>query len=220
MINIIIKKVNFLYLKYYLINRKQSLAYQVMLILMNEHYLARNMMNNVGNSIGDDILLVDIKKEFSILKKLIFGRVSKNYKIHLEENFRKNSDELFENFIIGLIDKIGNNYCELNRVIFIDDDTKVKIPKLEFKMNQDGYRYQFNGYVRIEQKLQEKANLIALILGYFGSLNWLIENKYLNLNTDIVYLILVTIIVTLFYIFWHKSWKFLFLFIILLLFIA
>lgn len=153
-------KLNEYYLKYK-INSKQSFAYQIMLILMNEHYLSRSNIGEIGVC-SNGIDLKFSKEEYEVMCVKIFNFITPNYKdMFLVYNI--DEDQLIESLkelVYKNLLEIEIDLCEL-----IEDQDK---KEYFFKINQEGYRYQFNGYKRQELKLMEKANLFLLLtLGYY-----------------------------------------------------
>ncbi|MCS5420294.1 MULTISPECIES: hypothetical protein [Psychrilyobacter] len=173
------QKYNEYYLRH-IIDKKQSLGYQMMLIFMNEHQLARNEINDFGTTLGDDKLTFTAENfKGMALKTLNF--ISKNHSKRImasaidEDDLIKKIKEL----IIKTLLAIDSNYCVLNK----DNSEYV------FIMCQEGYRYQYNGYKRPDLKLMGKANLfISLTLVYY-IIDFLFKDLEINLIEKLEYII-------------------------------
>lgn len=134
------------------INKNQSLKYQVMLILMEEHKKARLGNDNKGLYLGDNRLIFDTDHWLK-MKKEIKKMVSESYK----EMFLEMSD----NQILQMME--GNDLFTFE----IKEYARGK-PTVIFEMLDSGYSYQYNGYKRSVEKLQKTANTILLAtLGYY-----------------------------------------------------
>lgn len=181
--------------------KKQSLGYQIRTILMHQHYLSRFEKQEIGISNGGDELEV-FNDDFDNLVYFIYEKITENYKIKLSGLSK--TDIL--DYIIFLLRSMEKDYFSVD--IFKD--------KLVFKMGQDGYRYQFNGYINSEDKRNlENSRLTKWIMWFTGITtfyyigSWFIKDldfikfrEYINItfnSINIVYLeisklILLTII--------------------------
>lgn len=125
------------------LNINQSLKYQIMLILMEEHKRARLGKVYIGNYFGDDCIQFNME-DWKKICKIIERSFSKNHRLILEETKGyMNIDE----YIYSLID--SDNYCYK---FYNDEKMEVKT----FTITAEGYSYQFNGYM----KSQDRANKI------------------------------------------------------------
>lgn len=87
------------------LEKKQSLMYQIMIILMEEHKKARLAKNDyIGNYDGGDVLTFD-KESWKKMKKKIKDYITVNYK----EIF----SEMHNSHIIGLFPEDENILCSL-----------------------------------------------------------------------------------------------------------
>ena len=87
------------------LEKKQSLMYQIMIILMEEHKKARLAKNDyIGNYDGGDVLTFD-KESWKKMKKKIKDYITVNYK----ETF----SEMHDSHIIGLFPEDENILCSL-----------------------------------------------------------------------------------------------------------
>jgi|GEM_PF-6873031 len=204
MFSYVYKFLNNYYLRYK-ITPKQSLAYQIMLILMNEHYLSRLGLNNLGKSIGDNSLYIEKNEEN--LKKLVdilYSFISNNYRNIIKQNIE--SYEEFLIFVIALINSIDSDYCMLKEETFMSNENDNKSSKkIIFEMKQEGYRYQYNGYIQKDYKLQEFANRLTIFGVYLTLLFWLYDKQYINFKNNFWEIIIVTLSYFLIYIFRHKK---------------
>lgn len=171
------------------LEKKQSLMYQIMIILMEEHKKARLAKNDyIGNYDGGDVLTFD-KESWKKMKKKIKDYITVNYK----ETF----SEMHDSHIIGLFPEDENILCSL-RILDIGngkfDDLKKeshesdKIDEVDsdsylsdnyyiiFRITNRGYSYQYNGYKKSQDKLQRKANLFLLITTIYYLSSWVFPN--------------------------------------------
>lgn len=171
------------------LEKKQSLMYQIMIILMEEHKKARLAKNDyIGNYDGGDVLTFD-KESWKKMKKKIKDYITVNYK----EIF----SEMHNSHIIGLFPEDENILCSL-RILDIGngkfDDLKKeshetdKIDEVDsdsylsdnyyiiFRITNRGYSYQYNGYKKSQDKLQRKANLFLLITTIYYLSSWVFPN--------------------------------------------
>lgn len=152
----------------YLINKKQSLKYQIMLILMEEHKKARLGEEFIGEYDGGNELLFD-PISWKKMKKKIIKYISVNYK----ENFKR----LNNSYIFGLFSE-RKGLCILRKINLkqtnVEKNTnQISIFKLSeinddeynigFSMTDAGYSYQYNGYKKTQDKLQYSANLFVFM---------------------------------------------------------
>lgn len=181
------------------LNKNQSLMYQIMIILMEEHKKARLGKNYIGIYNGGDSLVFD-KPTWKKMKKKISKYISDNYKdlfFEMQEDYiiglfpgkldalcylRKMS--LSSNFDI----KISNNKENVGEITFdriVNSDEKYMI---EFSMTNSGYSYQYNGYKKTQEKLQRTANTFILMTLSYYILSWVFpeSNKLLDKISKIV----------------------------------
>ena len=175
--NTFVLKIYNLYFKSFKINDNQSLEYQLMIILMHIHRMKRFGITDIGLYIGDNFLYLredDIEK----VNKFIEKNLSYNNKHMINfsgkpiyffygmslENKNKNGLYKLE---MKSEDKIWNN-GEKNKDVFI------------FQMTDKGYSYQYNGYKRSEVRLQDKANLFAMVAIFGASFSWLVDKNFIN----------------------------------------
>ncbi len=155
------------------LNKEQSLGYQIRTILMNEHYLSRFDEQNIGENDGDNLIIKF--DEFENLVYLIFNKITENYKNKISKLSLENS----LNYVIDILNNTEKKYCEIQ----LTED------ELIFKMNSEGYRYQFNGYMSSEDKrnlqnakLTKKANwFIGMTLVYY-IVTFIIKDIDYNIN--------------------------------------
>lgn len=138
------------------INKNQSLKYQIMIILMEEHKKARLGNGYNGFYLGDNRLIFDIT-HWQKMKKEIKKSISETYK----EMFLEMSDN-------EILQMMENNELFTFEIIEYSDDK----PTIIFKMLDNGYSYQYNGYKKGSEKLQKTANgiLLATLAYYILSL--------------------------------------------------
>ncbi len=144
---------------------------------MNEHYLSRvnNQSIGIGNG-GDDLVIYEADYENFVY--LIFDKITENYKIKLSG---LSQSEIID-FSIYLLGSMDKEFCE-----FVEKENK-----LIFIMKQDGYRYQFNGYMSSEEKrnsqnakLTKKANFfIGMTLIYY-IVTFIIKDLDYDINKNI-----------------------------------
>ncbi len=155
------------------LNKEQSLGYQIRTILMNEHYLSRFDEQNIRENDGDNLIIKF--DEFENLVYLIFNKITENYKNKISKLSLENS----LNYVIDILNNTEKKYCEIQ----LTED------ELIFKMNSEGYRYQFNGYMSSEDKrnlqnakLTKKANwFIGMTLVYY-IVTFIIKDIDYNIN--------------------------------------
>ena len=168
------------------LKKKQSLMYQIMIILMEEHKKARLAKNDyIGIYDGGDSLTFD-KESWKKMKKKIKAYITINYK----ETFSM----MYDSHIIGLFPENENILCSLRmldistskKVDFKDEDDNIDELDFDsflsdnyyiiFKITNKGYSYQYNGYKKSQDKLQEKANLFLLITTIYYLSSWVFPN--------------------------------------------
>ena len=181
----IIQMINSIYF-YRKLKKKQSLMYQIMIILMEEHKKARLAKNDyIGIYDGGDSLTFD-KESWKKMKKKIKAYITINYK----ETF----STMYDSHIIGLFPENENILCSLRmldistskKVDFKDEDDNIDELDFDsflsdnyyiiFKITNKGYSYQYNGYKKSQDKLQEKANLFLLITTIYYLASWVFPN--------------------------------------------
>lgn len=179
MIENIIKK----YRRVRYLNKYQSLSYQLMIILMEEHRAARLGQEIVGEYSGGNRLFFD-EKSWVRLKLKASKIVSYQYSQQMKD---LDNDELLalmshsENFYKIEVLKINESACDGGIV--------------SFEMKGEGYSYQYNGYKRSPEKLQRTANriLIATFLYYVVTIFFTFEKIELKTISTYIPNILKTI---------------------------
>lgn len=165
-----------------------------MIILMNEHFLSRMDLNRFGTSFGDDEFIIP-REDNEKLFQVIYRYVSKNYKNKIDISIKTNYQ--LEKFLISLINKIDINFCELRKIYTKNKKSSSTKSQLIFVMNQEGYRYQFNGYRKQDLKLMQKANLFLLLtFGYYVT-DFIFSNP--DKNFELFYLPIMVLIGMVFY---------------------
>lgn len=162
------------------LNRSQSLMYQIMLILMEEHKKARLGKGYIGIYDGGDSLVFD-KETWKKMRKKILKYISENYK----ENFSNMQDD----YIVGLFPGV-EPLCYLRKISLEDidsnqEDDKITITKnrnsqkyiIKFEMTNRGYSYQYNGYKKTQEKLQRTANTFVLMTLIYYILSWVFSDS-------------------------------------------
>lgn len=180
---------------FYFIRKKQSLKYQIMIILMEEHLKARLDYDSICTYDGGNEIWFD-KQAWDKMKNKICKYITKNYK--------KKFNYFDDDYIIGLfsdeeefcrLDKnnIYNQNDDINITDNITDNTTEKdkehhhnnsdIFKITFLMKDKGYSYQYNNYQRSGNKLQKRANQFILITLMYYLLSWLIKDPIVVFKT-------------------------------------
>lgn len=174
------------------LEKKQSLMYQIMIILMEEHKKARLAKNDyIGNYDGGDILIFD-KESWKRMKKKIKGYITVNYKETFSEMHNSHIIGLFpedENILCSLrildvknttaddLKKIKNETPETNEIDEVDSDTYLSDNYyIIFRVTNKGYSYQYNGYKKTQDRLQQKANLFLSITTIYYLSSWIFPN--------------------------------------------
>lgn len=167
------------------LNKNQSLMYQIMIILMEEHKKARLGKNYIGIYDGGDSLVFD-KPTWKKMKKKILRYISDSYKDLFSERqedyiiglFPGRMDALCYLRKLSLSSNIGNNkQTKPEEVTFekeINHDEKYMI---EFSMTNSGYSYQYNGYKKTQERLQITANRFILMTLIYYILSWVYPNS-------------------------------------------
>lgn len=170
----------------YLINKKQSLKYQIMLILMEEHKRARLGDKFIGSYNGGNELLFD-SNTWNKMKNKIEKYISDNYK----DDFKKSD----VNYILGLFSK-EQELCSLEiynknirNIADTNEEDEINILSTNFEakniseseyiifyMTDKGYSYQYNGYKKTQDKLQHSANLFVLMTLIYYIVSWIFPN--------------------------------------------
>ena len=182
------------------LNKNQSLMYQIMIVLMEEHKKARLGKNYIGIYDGGDSLVFD-KPTWKKMKKKILRYISDSYKDLFSE--------MQEDYIIGLFPGRVDALCYLRKLslaINIGNDVKNNVENkpeevtfdrgidhdekymIEFSMTNAGYSYQYNGYKKTQEKLQITANRFVLMTLIYYILSWVFpESKVLFSKINDVY---------------------------------
>lgn len=159
------------------LKENQSLKYQIMLFFMEEHKRARlGIKPFIGEYFGDDKIEFDDENWVKICD-LIENSVSQNHKNLISE---MKTYMPIDRYIYSMME--NQNYCYRFEEYTIED-----ISIKSFKLTADGHSYQYNGYMKSQDK-SNKINtriqtwLVILTVGilfyYIGS--WFIPN--LNLS--------------------------------------
>ncbi|MBC2850342.1 hypothetical protein H5J22_02645 [Cetobacterium sp. 8H] len=153
---------------YRCLNENQSLKYQMMVILMEEHRKARRGKDYIGTYDGIDTLTFD-KVSWNKMLEKIKKYVSKEYR----ENFRKNKINL--DMILGIF-STPNDYCSLRYY-------KIKEQEyIQFMMKDVGYSYQYNKYSKSQDRLQKKANYFLLMTLVYYVVSWFFDSPKIDLT--------------------------------------
>ena len=145
------------------IAENQSLKYQIMLLLMEEHKRARLGINYIGTYNGDDYISFDIF-QWKQMCEIIQEFVTQNHK-NILFDYKSSLDD----FIFGLIQSKNELYT------FVDDSSmNIKF----FHLTSNGYSYQFNNYMRSQDRANQINITIQKYMMYFslGALVYTILN--------------------------------------------
>lgn len=157
-----------LYFKWFKINENQSLIYQIMIIIMHIHKMKRFGIFKEIQYIGTDSLVIT-EDEFEIVGNRIKSFLTYNNKDLV------NKSGINPLLIIAFEGSAKKSpYYEIKKQML--DDKKTII----FSMTNDGYSYQYNGYKKSEVRLQDKANLFAMIAIFGTSFSWLVDKEFIN----------------------------------------
>ena len=171
------------------LEKKQSLMYQIMIILMEEHKKARLAKNDyIGNYDGGDVLTFD-KESWKKMKKKIKDYITVNYKATFSEMHDSHIIGLFpedENILCSLrildigngkVDNLKKESHESDKIDEVDSDSYLLDNYyIIFRITNKGYSYQYNGYKKSQDKLQRKANLFLLITTIYYLSSWVFPN--------------------------------------------
>lgn len=171
------------------LEKKQSLMYQIMIILMEEHKKARLAKNDyIGNYDGGDVLTFD-KESWKKMKKKIKDYITMNYKETFSEMHDSHIIGLFpedENILCSLrildigngkVDNLKKESHESDKIDEVDSDSYLSDNYyIIFRITNKGYSYQYNGYKKSQDKLQRKANLFLLITTIYYLSSWVFPN--------------------------------------------
>lgn len=171
------------------LEKKQSLMYQIMIILMEEHKKARLAKNDyIGNYDGGDVLTFD-KESWKKMKKKIKDYITVNYKETFSEMHDSHIIGLFpedENILCSLrildigngkVDNLKKESYESDKIDEVDSDSYLSDNYyIIFRITNKGYSYQYNGYKKSQDKLQRKANLFLLITTIYYLSSWVFPN--------------------------------------------
>ena len=216
-LNKLIFFLNQIYFKAFRINDEQSLEYQVLISFMFIHKLTRkNIYKDVGYIGSNEISFneKELKKVFSFIEKMIS-------KIH-RKTLEKLNDRNKKSYFLGMLRRIDKEKYLKFKLI----KNKKNRNEYYITMTSQGYSYQYNGYKRPDVRLQETANLFALVTILGGIFIWLenSENKILYLETkgERIYTLIIYTFVFLLYLLRKKRiiWKSIILLIIIFLMIA
>ena len=181
-----------IYFKFKL-NKNQSLMYQIMIILMEEHKKARLCKDSIGYYDGANTLTFD-KKQWEKMKKKILFLLSENY----TEFFKNMNDK----YIIGLFPEEKDSNCALkiqltkwenieresntsNNSNNKDQEEKIFLKEnifneeyyIAFIIYNKGYSYQYNGYKKTNDKLMITANRFVMLTFFYYVFSWGIDKK-------------------------------------------
>lgn len=157
-----------LYFKWFKINENQSLIYQIMIIIMHIHKMKRFGIFKEIQYMGTDSLVIS-EDEFEIVGNRIKNFLTYNNKDLVDKS---GINPLLIIAFEGTAKK--SSYYEIKKQIL--NDKKIII----FSMTNEGYSYQYNGYKRNEVRLQDKANLFAMIAIFGASFSWLVDKEFIN----------------------------------------
>ncbi len=163
------------------LNENQSLKYQIMLVLMEEHKRARlGIKPFIGNYTGDDFISFDNedwKKISDIIKELI----SPNHKEFL---FEIEDFMTMDEIVFSLIE--SQNYCY---TFEYDKKMEVRI----FKITPQGYSYQFNDYMKssdkanyINNKIQNRIMFLTVVIVLYYFISWFKPELNLKEITSVI----------------------------------
>lgn len=179
---------------FYFIRKKQSLKYQIMIILMEEHLRARLDYDSICTYDGGNEIWFD-KQAWDKMKNKICKYISKNYK--------KKFNCFDDDYIIGLFSD-EKEFCRLDKTNLYNTNADINIIdnkpenqeeeenhnnydngifKITFLMKDKGYSYQYNNYQRSSTKLQKRANQFIFITLIYYILSWLIEEPLATFET-------------------------------------
>lgn len=162
-----------LYFKWFKINENQSLIYQIMIIIMHIHKMKRFGIFKEIQYMGTDSLVIS-EDEFEIVGNRIKNFLTYNNKDLVDKS---GINPLLIIAFEGTAKK--SSYYEIKKQIL--NDKKIII----FSMTNEGYSYQYNGYKRNEVRLQDKANLFAMIAIFGASFSWLVDKEFINYKSYI-----------------------------------
>lgn len=149
------------------LNKNQSLKYQIMILLMLEHKKARHGSEHIGFYDGGNILYFDAISWIKLKEKLS-RLISDNYR----DNFLKMKDSYILALLTSDTELYNLNYQETTSGNYI----------LSFEMSDKGYRYQYNGYTRTQEKLQKKANTFIFITLLYYLFSWFFKSPEIKIE--------------------------------------
>lgn len=144
------------------LNKNQSLKYQMMVIIMEEHKKARQGQFHIGNYNGIDTISFD-KSSWESMISRISDFISKGY----QEKFKK--IKIDNDIILGFFAS-ENDYYSVRETVISED-----VSYIEFTIKDLGYSYQYNGYSKSQDKLQKKANFFIFMTLIYYILSWFFE---------------------------------------------
>ena len=133
------------------LNQNQSLKYQIMLIFMEEHKRARLGLKSFGEYFGNDSINFN-NEEWLKICNVIEKSISNNHKKLIDDI--KNIMTIDE-YIFSLIE--NENYSYL---FHYEENMDVRI----FTITPNGYSYQFNGYMKSDDKANKINNKIQKLI--------------------------------------------------------
>lgn len=191
------------YFKVFKINDQQSFSYQIMIILMHIHKMKRlGIHPEEYVYLGMDEIIFS-EKEWKNVCGFIKKNISFNYRQILKEISKKSGEENEYFFITSLI--ATSNILEEEEKEEEESEEKIEISsdiegigknskyytflvseniheekEYKFIMTSSGYSYQYNGYKKSDVRLQDKANLFAMIAILGASFGWLTDKEFIN----------------------------------------
>ena len=200
----------------------QSFSYQVMIILMHIHKLRRlGLYTEVSYAGRSEIIFSKLEWEkvislidnmVSLSHKRILEQVPiedrNDYILSLLDVNEATTSQNFEEFETD-IDNIKNKYYVFLVKRIEATDTNIEQSYCKFIMKSEGFSYQYNGYKKSEVRLQEKANLFALLAAGWAIFIWLTasDNPFVKIDTLLKLTFLLVIYLCLFFIYFLRRKK-------------
>ena len=188
----------------------QSFSYQAMIILMHIHKLRRlGLYTEVSYAGRSEIIFSKLE---SLSHKRILEQVPiedrNDYILSLLDINEAITSENFEEFETD-IDNIKNKYYVFLVKRIEATDTNIEQSYCKFIMRSEGFSYQYNGYKKSEVRLQEKANLFALLAAGWAIFIWLTasDNPFVKIDTLLKLTFLLVIYLCLFFIYFLRRKK-------------
>lgn len=202
----------------------QSFSYQVMIILMHIHKLRRLGLYTEVSYIGRSEIIfskLEWEKVISLISKIVslsHKRILEtvpiedrgNYMLSLLDVNETSNVENFEEFETNIENRKNRYYVFLvKKVEENNTNDELELSYCKFIMTSEGFSYQYNGYKKSEVRLQEKANLFALLAAGWAIFVWLTEkdNPFVQINTLSKLTFLSVIYFSLFFIYFLRRKK-------------